>query len=442
MHMGLFYRVTLVLVLLAIAGSLAKNLTLMAGAPNWVPMVRDPLLIALAVFGISKLPIFSQTVWRWFLLALLTFVVSYIGVSMAQDRAIMGLYYLRVYFLPFLFTLGFLGLLQHLANRRAGPALIRFTMWTHFLLFVVAVVLYVLLLELPAWRPRLFGSDLLPTAWYISGGSFMRMGLPAAGPNNLGLIFAANGIFFMAMRLCWPPSKQSGRPSNFALTVATAVCLLGIIMTFSRSSLLMLLLGALMLLLLPGVLTFARLFRVLRVLLIFLTLLLMFGMGFDIYSDGYITRWLELNFSGKDPSAIGHQRSIQLALQNWADYVLVGYPRGTVGPKAQLFTGNFMNVESGFLGLIYDMGLFNGVPYAVAVGTLLAAGFRHRAQLALLFAFAAPMALLPYIFEPDVLTYFLFIYCLMGYVLPPIGARPMRLSAASDSPTPGAVQRA
>ena len=91
--------------------------------------------------------------------------------------------------------------------------------------------------------------------------------------------------------------------------------------------------------------------------LVLLGVLMVAGLIVDQVSDGYVTRWVELNAKGKDPSMIGHARSIEDAINKFDEYALVGYPRGTVGPKAIIFTGVVNNVENSLLGLLYDMGL-------------------------------------------------------------------------------------
>lgn len=420
------------LLLLALTGSLLKNAFIAAGAPNLVPLVREPLLLLLFVYGACRLPLFNETRWRWLLLSLLGFVAAYIASSMVQDRAIVGFYYLRVYALPMLFAVALLGVLRALPAPAVTTRLIRFLLLTHFALFVLAVALYVLLLELPSLRPALFGSELLPVAWFISGGTWMRMGLPASGPNNLGALFACNALLFMALRLLpWSarrrgPDAPAAWPASGWLDLGIATALLGLVMTFSRSAALMVMLGTVLLLLTVGELKFTRIFTSVAAVLLALALALVAAIALDIYSEGMVTRWVELNLSGRDPSALGHAQSLQDAVKNWAEYIGFGYPRGTVGPRALMFTGNINNVESGFLALIYDMGLFNLLPYSMAVGLLFAAAYTHRAQFALLLGLCAPMAFLPVVFESDLLIYAFFVFALLGRAMALPAALPER----------------
>lgn len=400
---------------LAVCGPLLKNASGIAGLPNWLPLVRDPLIIAVACLGIARVSVFDDFRWRWLLLWLLLFVFTYMGVSLYQDRAIVGLYYLRLYLLPILFGIGVIGLMARYEKAGLAEALLKLLLSWNLLLFIVALGIYILLLEVPQLRPSLFGSELLPTAWYISGGTWMRMGLPAAGPNGLGLVFALHALLLLVI-LVAKPSRPSSL-GNAKLAVHLGLALIGLMLTFSRSSMLLFILGGLILVILPGVLSFARLIKLFAASLLGLLLLVAIGYGFDLYSDGYVERWLTLNFQGRDPSALGHMHSVRDALDRWAEYALVGYDRGTVGPKAQLFTGIFNNVESSWLGLLYDMGLVNSLPYVLCISTMLFIGYVHRGQLAVLIGLAAPFALLPYIFEADAVLYAFFIYLLLGYFL-------------------------
>jgi len=136
----------------------------------------------------------------------------------------------------------------------------------------------------------------------------------------------------------------------------------------------------------------------------------------DETSDGFVTRWIVLNTSFSDPSMLGHFRSIADAMDKLHEYILWGYPKGTVGPKAAIFTGLTNSVENSFLAVLYDMGLPIGVTYSIAVVTLLATGYHNRYQLVLLASFLPPFFLLPYVFEIDVQIYFAFVFLAVGSI--------------------------
>lgn len=399
----------LVVLALTVVGAFVKNAGSVVGLPNVVPVVRDPLLLGLGVYGFSRLRLFESRIWPLLIGLLVAFSFSYIISSMIEDRVAVGLYYIRIYLLPMIFYLGLLGLIE---DRRAPePAvLLRVLLWWNALLFLCAVALYALLLALPSLRPSLFGPDLLPTAWFISGGRWMRMGLPAASPNNLGLFFALNAFVFIRCLLQAEACPVGRRPVALALILA----LLGLVLTFSRSSMLVLFIGAPLLMLQSGGISFSRLFRLLVAVAVLLILATLSGMIVDAISDGYVTRWLILNLKFQDPSMVGHLRSITDAIEKFDEYWLAGYPRGTVGPKAAIFSGIVNNVENSLLAVFFDMGLMMGGLYVLIVALLAGCGYRHPSQLCLLTGFLAPCMLLPYVFEVDVLIYFAFIYVVLG----------------------------
>ncbi|MFX8616645.1 hypothetical protein ABTM15_20485, partial [Acinetobacter baumannii] len=68
---------------------------------------------------------------------------------------------------------------------------------SNVILVLMALVLYGYVQTFPDQRIKLFGSALLPSAWFISGGTFMRMGLPFTSPNSLGIYAAIMLLLFL-----------------------------------------------------------------------------------------------------------------------------------------------------------------------------------------------------------------------------------------------------
>lgn len=409
----------LALLVLTSLGSFLKILFGVAGIPNLIPVLRDPLLLAVFVYGVSKLDFFKSRKWQFLILLLTLFSAVYVFFSLFEDRTVVGLYYLRFYLLPFLFFVGALGIIATDTSIESNRVLIRFLVWWNTLLFVAALAIYVVLQVAPTLRPIVFGNDLLPTAWYISGGIWMRMGLPASGPNTLGLLFALNAFVFSSLLLLKRTKGSDAVATTLTITLSIFVALIGLVLTFSRSSMLILIIAFPLFMLLPGILSFSSFFKLSVVVCAMLILVILAGVAADVASDGYVTRWVELNMSMRDPSMLGHLRSITDAADKFYEYVLGGYPRGTVGPKAIIFTGVANNVENSLLAILYDMGLILGGVFILATALLYSFGYTCRVQLILLIGFAAPCMLLPYVFEPDALIYFAFIYLLLGIVHQP-----------------------
>ena len=415
--------------ILAVAGGFIRQLGSTVGAPNFVPALRDPLLLAVAVWGAGRLNLFSERRWPVLLALICVFVSAYLLSSMIEDRAVAGLYYLRIYMLPMLFFVGVVGYFTAASDVIARGA-VRGLLYWNATLVVGALVIYGLLQAVPTLRPTLFGNEQLPAAWYISGGAWMRMGLPASGPNSLGLILALNAFAFIAILLRPASNRASFIPgSRLALIGGVAIALIGLVMTFSRSSILLLVVGGPLLLTVSGALTFKRLLRLTLGLLTLLGLVVISATIADAASDGFVDRWIQLNTRLSDPSMLGHVKSIQEAFDNLHDYGLWGYPRGSVGPKGFLFTGAVNNVENSLLGIWYDMGLPLGAVYVLTMAVLFGSGYRHPVQWPLLVGFGIPCLLLPYVFEADVLIYFSFIYILLGRLHPaqPLGAGHARM---------------
>lgn len=405
------------LVLLTLLSSFIKTLFGTVGLPNIMPALRDPLLLGLAFYGIGRLDFFSSRKWNVLLGATLGFVVPYLFIAMLEDRAVVGFYYIRLYLLPFVFFIGTLGLFNGTEQSKIPHSLLRFLVYWNNLLFAAAAAIYALLQTVPSMRATLFGPDLLPSAWYISGGTWMRMGLPLSGPNTLGLVFALNAFFFLGLLLTQKVLLQRLHVSPRTVLLSALLAVAGLLLSFSRSSLLLLIVAMPLFMLTPGVLTFTTFLKVTFLGLFMLGLLLVMALVVDEASNGFITRWVVLNTSLSDPSMVGHLRSISDAMDKLHVYMLWGYPKGTVGPKAIMFTGIANNVENSFLAVIYDMGLFLGAIYGLAVAALLATGYRNRLQLILLLSFFPPCFLLPYVFEADALIYFSFIYLTLGTLI-------------------------
>lgn len=405
------------LVLLTLLSSFVKTLFESVGIPNVLPAIRDPLLIGLTLYGIGKLDFFSSKKWLLLFGSLLVFVSSYLFIAMIEDRAFVGLYYIRIYLLPILFFIGAFGIFNHSKEARFENKLLNFLIYWNALLLATSVTLYVILQNVPTIRTTLFGHDLLPTAWYISGGTWMRMGLPLSGPNTLGLVFALNAFVFLGIMITQKDSQHSLHIKPSTLLFSAILAIAGLMLSFSRSSMLILFVSIPLFILFPGVMTFNKFFKYSFVGLSVLTLLVVFSLIVDEFSDGFVTRWVVLNTSFSDPSMLGHFTSITDALDKLHEYALWGYPKGTVGPKSVIFTGITNNVENSFLAVAYDMGLIFAAVYGVAVAALLSIGYKNRLQLVLLIGFFPPCFLLPYVFEADALIYFAFIYLLLGVIL-------------------------
>lgn len=404
------------LVFLTLFSSFIKTLSGTVGLPNVMPALRDPMLALLFFYGVSKLNFYKSRLWPITIACLFLFIISYLGSALFENSIAVGLYYIRIYFLPIAFFIAYLGILNTQSKVSAEHFLVRLIVIFNNSLFFVALTIYILLQATPSLRNTLFGAELLPTAWYISGGTWMRMGLPLSSPNTLGIVFAINAFFLLSLLTANELTSTNSKIKKSSLLTALLLATFGLLLSFSRSSMLLVIFATPFLLTIYGSFTFKKLGKTLFLGFIGLFLITTLAIVVDKLSDGYVERWILLNTSLKDPSMLGHASSIQEALENIDEYIYWGYPKGTVGAKAAMFGGVAKNVENSFLAVVYDMGLFIAIPYALGVLSLLALGFRVAQQAILVASFCIPCFLLPYVFEADALVYFCFMYLSLGFI--------------------------
>lgn len=395
-------------VILAVLGQLIKTVTVLAGISNPLPTIRDLALIGAAVLGLIAGDTFKSVKLLTGITLLLVTLFIYLLIAFSEGSPIEGLYFARIYILPVLFAAAMHGAVQNL-SAQAAARVFQLVLAFGFALVASAIGIYIASLIEPKVLTSLMGDGELASAWYISGGTWMRMGLPATGPNSLGLILALN-IMLLVTLMEQGLQKKSVWSMGF-LTFSV----IGLLLTFSRSSWLMLmtslffvyanrnLMGAikgLFWLALGGLLLSAVALSILSVT--------------DPKSFDQIQIWLELNLSGRDPSMQGHIQTFQDAWDDLEHYYLHGYPKGTVGPKAAMFTYDVNNIENSVLGLIYDMGLPLSALFLIGWGVLMSQFYVGRSQLAVLLGFFVCSQFLPYVFEADIMIYIVFIYALVG----------------------------
>lgn len=393
---------------LAIMANPARMFAERFGITNLSIPLRELFLYGLLAATLPIMDLFNRKGFAVSLFFLMIFVAVYISISALDDRHFQGLYYLRIYITPILFTVCTLAWIRF-ATKAEIVNVCRILLWMNGLIMVGAVTLYVAMQINPSLSNIVFGINQLPWSWYIAGG-FLRMGLPFAAPNNLGSYAALNVLFLLPLLI-----KGTGEvASKSFLVVMLFINILALTLTFSRSAMLTVLIGLTLICMLPGVITQKRLIRIFVTILLGILVVIVSLMVVDFFSNGAIEKWLFLNTSLRDPSMQGHYSSIINALDNFDQYYLSGYPRGTVGPRAQLFTIDFYNVENSTLGIILDMGLSCSVLFFVIYALLVKEGYVGVAQLPVLVGFIINMQFLPYIFEPEIMGFFLFVYLIIG----------------------------
>jgi hypothetical protein len=402
-----------------IYSQLAANVLSMIGIPNLLPVARDGGLAFLAAAAVRKVSFHENRLFYASILAVIFILFINVFVSIFDNRHFAGIYYARIYLLPVLFAVACQGWLILASDE----IIIRVAKLTHVLLvilMIVAIILYIITQLDEVLLSRLMGGVKLsqfPTAWFIAGG-WLRMGLPTAAPNHLGLIAALSFIFFIGLKL-----SNFMRFINISyLGFSITSLLIGVVLalTFSRSSWLAVVFGFIALLIgcrREWKINLSHIMHIALVAfcgLVFLVILIYFV---DDYNNGMISKWIALNFFGKDPSMIGHGNSFVDAWESFHKYYLWGYPRGTVGPRAQAFGGDIYNVENTFLSIVYDMGFQIGILFIIFSGFIILVMYKHASQVALIMVLFVAGMFLPYASAPEIIIFFLFIYSLLGRLM-------------------------
>ena len=400
---------------ITIFGQFSKSLMSMFGIPNFLSTLRDLLLIALACVGFLHANPFKSKRLVWGVITLVLCLIVYLGIAFQEEQYAAGLYFARMYMLPIFFMMALAGALQSTTSNERQK-LLAATFWLTAITVITSLGLYALMLADRGFASKLiigFDDSALPVSWYISGGTWMRMGLPASSPNSLGLILA------LMLSLIVTQIGRPDAPLRHYLPFLIAFSILALLLTFSRSSLLLFSVTLLSLLF----------FRELKVppsliwgtsilgLIALVTGLVVVSM-IDPDSGEQIIHWMELNVSGNDPSMQGHMNTFSEALENIESFYLHGFPKGSVGQKAAFFTNHINHVENSVLGVFYDMGIFLGAAFMIGWLMTMSHFHRNRIQTSILFGFVICAQLLPYFFEPDALIIFLFVYGLAGVIEP------------------------
>ena len=365
--------------------------------PNALAVARDAFICIL--FGLALKFIAKRRSIQLALLFLGIFVFFEVILIALQGRWEPGFYFLRVYLLPVLYGI----LLYVYVYSYPVKTFIHWLYVINVLVIIAAPILYYVTFKDTNFILDITGRDTLANSWRIASANLIRMGLPFSSPNTLGMYLSANIFFFyiVKMKKMYDPGKI-----NFLFFCNFTM----LILSFSRSSFLALLVSFLILAI--------ALYK--QFLSKVITISLLVGIGgsllmvyINYLSDGVLMKWVELNITLSDPSIGGHSGTVSDAFLNLDQYIWTGYPRGTVGGKAAVFTDNIINVENSILILFYSFGaiaLFLIFVYAFFMGGFLS----NKYQLALLCGASVSIIALPNILEVELMMHLLFLYFILG----------------------------
>jgi hypothetical protein len=401
-----------------ILSQVINTLLRLAGIPNIFIPTREVLLVGLAIAALRRIGFNENRLFYGSALALVIIIIANVFVAIFEGRHFEGLFYARLYALPLLFSVACYGWILTIDEeeiKKVG----RFLYILGVFVMFCAVLIYFAAEGNPGILSTLISgqeNSQLAVTWYIAGG-WMRMGLPATAPNSLGVIAALLYIFGLSLNLSGMASALRIRYSWILLLLTCGV----LILTFSRSSWLGAFAGTCVLFItcwkIWKIGESIGLFRLFASVLSILLGIVIFAYFIDIYSDGIVGRWITYNLTGTDPSMVGHGNSIENAWELAHQYYLFGYPRGTVGPRAAQFGGDFNNVESSVFAVFYDMGIPIGILFMIFSSLIIVSMFRHISQLAPMLILFLVMQFLPHVFSPDINIFFLIIYTVLGKLM-------------------------
>lgn len=387
-----------------ILSAFIKNITTANSLPNIFPAFRflglyGSFFIVFCKTDCFKIKGYFDVVFLFSICFFLYFLVGLFDAKLAET-----IYYLRVYMDPVVFALLLSMINAHNITANSEIYINRINIYLS-VFSISALILYFILQVNSELISTLIGDE-LSTAWFISGGVWMRMGLPTVSPNSLGFISACNLTILFLIYLY---GKKYKKIFFYTSIVSTLLCLL---LCFSRSSWVMSILGLSTGFVMHYKSHHYKLKNTGLILMISFVLMLITLFLIDLYSDGFIRVWVMLTFSGKDPSLNGHFDSFIFAIEHLRDYFFIGYPHGTVGAKAMLFSKVVNNVENTILSIIFDMGIFLGLLFIYAYYRLFNLITIHKAQLIFIPGFMFCIQMLPYSFEYEIVIYFMAIYFL------------------------------
>jgi hypothetical protein len=394
-----------------------KSVLDMVGLPGGaLSIVREILLFALTYLALKRIDIFKARAFFIPALLYMLLLVFTIGVAAVNDQHAAGLFYARIYLMPVISAIAIRGLVMQ-ATEQQIVGLVRVVMWCGVAIFISAFAIYSAVEFNPKLLFSLMGGEegrVLDTAWYIAGGTWVRMGLPATSPNGLGLIFT----FYLLLII---PLLMDGRYLKLGtLAKVFLLCgaLLAMLMSFSRSSWIALALGLTVTFFLCrrewGIGTARGIFKIVGLLIGFFITVVITLVAVDEYSGGFIGMWFNLNKQGTDPSMVGHGATFVEALDFIEQYFWWGYPKGTVGSRAVAFGAIVNNSENSFIAVFYEMGVPLGLLYWTLVGFMSRGLWLHKSQWGMLVACVFLFMLLPHVFAPDIIWLYLALSVLLG----------------------------
>ena len=331
------------------------------------------------------------------------FIFVYILQSIFQSKFTIGLSFLRVYTIPVLFLYVSYKFYSYYSIKEKH---IKFILKINFLSILISLIVVLLFYIKRELVFNLYSLKGLSGNWLLMGSKIFRAGWPIGGPNQLGVMSASFLIIYLII-FNENKIKTINIKNIFIVFILNAIVL---VLTFSRSAWLFLFVYVFIYYFLyKGKVKISFLLSGILIVTLVLTVI------YTTYSEA-VLGWIEsvLNFS--DSSSHGHMDSIKNAFSNIENYILTGYTKGTVGPRAYVYGFKLYNVENTFLLSLMDFGIVAFTLYYFVVFSLLLKIVKFKDQLIYCLSIFIPVMLLPYSQDMETLINLSFFITMIGLI--------------------------
>jgi hypothetical protein len=404
-YVRFFISLLVLIVLSPFVGAVLKNFL---GLPNIISVAKDAgfvLFFIVMLLGYGRRSV-AQLI-PLSLVAFSCFFFLYFYTAVIENHLKEGLYFLRLHMLPYLFVLACYYFFTRI-NKNQTIYIIRAIFILNVVSNVISIISYIVTTLNPMSLYLFFGYDKMQSSFIISGGNLLRLTLPQASPNTLGIYLSLN----IALSIFVLGGNCFGNKEKIAVKFLCLFDLLLLILTFSRSSFILIIVTlAVMVFFRPSryLLKTAKLFGFSLLFVIISAAIV------DSISNNKLSDWVQLNMTFQDPSIEGHIDSYKRVFSDFGEYQLHGYEKGCVGPRAFLFRkGYIINPESSLMALLYEMGIYQLVFLLMSCILVLVHVIRDVKQIAILIGMATCLQFLPNVYETDIIAYFIVVLFLLS----------------------------
>lgn len=311
-------------------------------------------------------------------------IIFYLFISIIDNKLMVGIVSLRYYLEPIFVLLTF-----HIYVYND----IKISKVVHYLFNVIIFAGVVSCFMYAAYYMgifNLFHSGKILNQFFLPGGLILRSFMPIGGPNELGILFSSAFILFYIRKDI----------KNNLVYLFLFLCL---VLTISKSAIIVLMLFFLM-----NINTIKRKYRIISLLILSCVVLLIIILD-KYYLNSLILSYVENLISGSDGSSNGHIESLVSAIDNIEEYIIKGYPTGTVGSRIN----PVYNIESSFILLFYDKGFIFAILYNLMLLSIFKKYIHSYKAFTMIFSISIGLFVLPTIQSIEVFSVLLILPLLL-----------------------------